>query len=379
VPFRFSLEQYEKLRKRPFVFADLFPIVPGEYKLSVLIKNSVSKEFTTLDGRVSFPADFPSPRLSPLLLGFNSIRLAEPPAAPKPFVVRDVQLFGDPESTFIAKDTLHIYTQVLGLSADMKAKGSLKFIIEKDGAERASKVLPLSGNPDSLNFLEVFALTSVPPDYYRAIVLLLDEGGRVLDRQARDFQVSPAASLPRPWIHAHSLIEQGGRGRIDHILGSQRLNLGDAQGALPWLERSRAAEPQAFDVAYDLGRALFALNRMADAWAVLQPFSEAAQENLDLTLLLGRTEIALGRNDKAVARFQAALVSFGLNIQILNELGEAYARLGEKAEALAAWRKSLELDPNQPAIREKIAVFEVPFQAPLSECTISGSVHSICT
>lgn len=379
VPFRFSLEQYEKLRKRPFVFVDLFPIVPGEYKLSVLMKNSVSKEFTTLDGRVIFPPAFPSPRLSPLLLGFNSARLAAPPTAPKPFVVRDVQLFGDPESTFIAKDTLHIYTQVLGLSADMKAKGSLKFVIEKDGAERASKVLPLSGNPDSVNFLEVFALADIPPDYYRAVVLLLDEGGRVLDRQAKDFLVSPAASLPRPWIHAHSLIEQGGRGRIDHILGRQRLNRDDAQEALPWLERARAAEPQDLDVAYDLGRALFALNRMADARAVLQPLSDAAKDNFDLTLLLGRAEIALGRYDEAVARFREALISFGLNIQILNELGEAYARLGEKTEALAAWKKSLELDPNQPAIREKIAALEVPFQAPLSECTNSGSVHSICT
>jgi GWxTD domain-containing protein len=358
VPFRFSLEQYEKLRQRPFVFADLFPIVPGEYKLSVLMKNSVSKEFTTLDGTVGFPEAFPSPRLSPLLLAFNSTRLPVLPAAPKPFVVRDVQLYGDPESTFVAKDTLHIYAQVLGLSADMKAKGSLKFTIEKDGIEQASKVLPLAGNPDSLNFLEVFPLAEVLPGYYRAAVLLLGEGGRVLDRQTKDFQVSPAAAVPRPWVHAQSLIEQGGRGRIDHILGRERLNLGNPQGALPYLERARAAEPQNREVTYDLGRALFALHRMADAWAVLEPLSDAAKDNLDLTLLLGRAELALGRSDEAVARFRIALESFGVNIHILNELGEGYARLGQRTEALAAWKKSLEVDPNQPAIRERIAALE---------------------
>ena len=367
VPFRFSLEQYEKLRQRPFVFADLFPIVPGEYKLSVLMKNSVSKEFTTLEGRVSFPEAFPEPRLSPLWLGFNATRLAVPPAVPKPFVVRDIQLFGDPGLTFITKDTLHIYVQILGLSQDLKAKGFLKFSIEKDGVERASKVQPLFSNPDSLNFLEVFALADIPPDYYRAVVSLLDEGGRILDRQSKDFQVSPAAFLPRPWVHAQSLIDQGGRGRVDHILGRQKLNLGDATGAILWLEKARAAEPQNRDVAYDLGRALAVLNRTVDAWAVLQPLSDMAKDNFDLTLLLGRIEIANGRHSEAVGRLRQALETFGLNVQILNELGEAYVRLGEKTQALAVWKKSLELDPNQPAILKKIADLEKPPAAPVFE------------
>jgi Flp pilus assembly protein TadD len=108
---------------------------------------------------------------------------------------------------------------------------------------------------------------------------------------------------------------------------------------------------------------------MADAWAVLQPLSDAAKDNLDLALLLGRAELAVGRYDEAVARFRRALESFGLNTQILNELGEGYARLGQKTEALAAWKKSLELDPNQPAIQEKIAALEIRLPAPLSERT----------
>lgn len=287
MPFCFILEQYEKLRRRPFVFADLFPIVPGEYKLSVLMKNSISKEFTTLDGKVDFPAAFPSPRLSPLLLGFKLTRVAAQSAASKPFVVRDVQLYSDLESTFVAQDTLHIYAQILGLSADLKAKGPLKFSIEKDGIERSSKVLSLAGNPNSLNFLEVSQLAEVSPGNCRAVVLLLDEGGR-------------------SWI--------------DHILGCQRLKLGDPRGALPWLERARA-----------------------------------------------------------VGRFRTALELFGLNIQILNDLGKGCVRLDQNTEVLAAWKKSLELDPNQPTTREKISALEKQLPAPLSERTHQGSVESICS
>jgi GWxTD domain-containing protein len=358
IPLRFSQDQFDRLRQRPFSFADLFPIVPGEYKLSVLMKNSVSKEFTTLEGSVRFPASFPAPRLSPLLLGFNASRLAAPPAVPRPFVVRDVQLYADPDLTFIVKDTLHVYTQILGLLPGLKAKGSLKFAIEKDGTERESKIMPLAGNPDDLNFLEVFPLAKTPPGYYKAIVLLLDESGRVLDRQAKDFQVATAQYLPRPWLQAQSLLESGGQARIAHILGRQRLNLGDPQGALAWLEKARASAPENRDYTFDLGRALFELNRMNDALTVLQPLSQRAKEDLDLALLLGRTHQALARYGEAAAIYREALASLGLQTQILNEMGECYARLGQKAEALAAWKKSLEADPSQAAIRDKIAALE---------------------
>jgi GWxTD domain-containing protein len=358
VPLRFSQEQFAKLRQRPFSFADLFPILPGEYKLSILMKNSVSKEFTTLEGSVRFPSSFPSPRLSPLLLGFNATRLAAAPAGPKPFVVRDIQLYSDPELIFVVKDTLHIHTQVLGLGPGLKTKGSLKFIIEKDGKEQDSKVLALAGNPDSLNFIEVFPLAKVPAGYYRAVTVLLDEAGRVLDRQAKDFQVSPAERVPRPWLTALSLLEGGGQARIDHILGRQRLNLGDPGGALPWLEKAHAAGPESRDYAFDLGKALFALKRTSDAWAILQPFSPRAKEDSDLAILLGRTEQALGRFDEAVAIYRDALASFGLQIQVLNEMGECYARLGQKTEAIAAWKKSLEADPSQAVLRDKIAALE---------------------
>jgi GWxTD domain-containing protein len=358
VPLRFSKEQFGKLRQRPFAFMDLFPIVPGEYKLSVLMKNSVSKEFSTLEGTVKFPAAFPSPRLSPLLLAFNAVRQAAPAAGPRPFVIRDVQIYGDPESTFVARDTLHVFVQVLGLGPELKASGSLRFVLEKEGKEIEAKPLALSGNPDALNFLEVFPLAKHVPGYYRAGAVLVDGTGKVLDRQGRDFQIAPADAVPRPWINAQSLITQGGPPEIDHILGRQRLNLGDPAGALPRLEKAGAAAPQKREYAFDLGRALYSLNRMSEAWAVLQPFAEAAKSDLELALLLGRTEMALGRLDESVALFRAALESVGLNTPILNDMGEAQARLGLKAEAIATWRKSLETDPNQPAIKEKIAALE---------------------
>jgi len=45
---------------------------------------------------------------------------------------------------------------------------------------------------------------------------------------------------------------------------------------------------------------------------------------------------------------------FGLNANLLNALGECYFRLGIRDEALAAWEKSLEINPNQPEVIKRV-------------------------
>ena len=106
---------------------------------------------------------------------------------------------------------------------------------------------------------------------------------------------------------------------------------------------------------------------MSEALAVLQPLAPRIKEDSDLALLTGRIYQALGRFGEAVAIYRDVLTSFGLQTQTLNDLGECYARLGEKAEALAAWKKSLELDPNQASLREKIAALEKKSPSPGSD------------
>jgi tetratricopeptide (TPR) repeat protein len=50
--------------------------------------------------------------------------------------------------------------------------------------------------------------------------------------------------------------------------------------------------------------------------------------------------------------YNKAITHYGININILNSIGDCYHRLGNINEALAAWDKSLELNPNQPEIEK---------------------------
>ncbi|MDH5386360.1 MAG: tetratricopeptide repeat protein, partial [Candidatus Aminicenantes bacterium] len=62
--------------------------------------------------------------------------------------------------------------------------------------------------------------------------------------------------------------------------------------------------------------------------------------------------------DKAIDIFDKALSHYGLNVNLLNSLGECYFQLGSLEGALAAWEKSLEINPDQPEIQKSVKVIK---------------------
>ena len=54
------------------------------------------------------------------------------------------------------------------------------------------------------------------------------------------------------------------------------------------------------------------------------------------------------------AAFYAPTSLFGANIEVFNYLGTCCYQLGRKDEALQAWKKSLELNPDQERIRKLV-------------------------
>ncbi|MEE9503446.1 MAG: tetratricopeptide repeat protein, partial [Candidatus Aminicenantaceae bacterium] len=77
-----------------------------------------------------------------------------------------------------------------------------------------------------------------------------------------------------------------------------------------------------------------------------------------LYFLLGKSHQALGEFDQAIAVFNKALSQYGINLNILNSIGECYYRLGIWDEALAAWEKSLEINEHQPDVEEKVKILK---------------------
>ncbi|MGE5741232.1 MAG: tetratricopeptide repeat protein, partial [Candidatus Aminicenantes bacterium RBG_16_66_30] len=84
---------------------------------------------------------------------------------------------------------------------------------------------------------------------------------------------------------------------------------------------------------------------------VLKPRAADEAPLPEVLALLGQACHALGEYEEAAAAYTSYLTRFGANIDILNYLGTCHYQLGNTAEALKAWTKSLELNPNQDKLK----------------------------
>lgn len=66
-------------------------------------------------------------------------------------------------------------------------------------------------------------------------------------------------------------------------------------------------------------------------------------------------DLAAGRPSEAAAGLETARRELGDRTDVLNALGEAYARLNNRTRALAALKRSLSIDPEQPKVRTALS------------------------
>lgn len=352
IPVELDETQMKNVTFKPFDLYDMFPLLPGNYKLSILVKNEVSKEFTSLEKDITIPEDESSPQMSALLLGYKVDHVSSESTNLKPFKVGLNQIHIQPKRIFLPQDTLILGFQVLGLSSGLEQRGVLKFEFFKGNEQFTSLTKEVGDYQDRINFTEEFSLQKFTPGYYRIKVSLLDGDQEVLS-ESENFEITPIAGLPRPWVYSRTLSPSSDPAYA-FILGGQFFNKGEIGKARFLLEKAFHNKPNSINYALNLARVYFIQKEFQKTMEILLPFSESSEASYDVYFLLGRAHQALGEFSEAVSLYHKAISLFGININLLNSLGECYFKLGIIEEALAAWEKSLEINPRQPEIQKKV-------------------------
>jgi len=350
IPVEFNKEQLDNITFRPFAFYDLFPMIPGNFKLSVLLKNEISKEFTSIEKDIFIPERITSPQISPLILGYDSNY--DKTENMKPFKFANQQIYSRPMRIFLSHDKLFVSFQVLGLNADLGQNAVLKFEILKNSEVILTSGKKLSEYQERLNFLEQFSLQDFSPGYYQIAVRLFKDDDLLTSASER-FEITSAQGFPRPWVQNSSFFPLSHPG-YSLIMGKQYFNKGETEKARVELERAHQNQQDSQEISLPLASVYFIFKEYEKTKKVLLPFAEFEDAKYGVLFLLGKTHHALGEFDKAIFLFDKAIDRFGVNIFLLNSLGDCYFNLRKLREALAAWEKSLEIMPDQPQIKEKV-------------------------
>jgi GWxTD domain-containing protein len=352
IPLDFHRDQVDDIRKTSLEIQDMIPLIDGDYTFSLLMKNTVSKEFTAVEGRVSIPADLTPPQMGPLLLGYQRKSVASTAEFNKPFKIGREQISCQAGNIFHAKEKLVVFFQIYGLTGDLARQGTVKYAVLKDDREFSASIKMLK-DADRINVVEEIPLNNLPPASYQLKVSILDREKKELTSATQEFGVSPMANLPRPWIVSR-VMPASDDPEYAYILGSQSANSGRTDEAERYLQTAFRRKPSSLKYGLGLAQVFSKKGDFRQAKEVLFPFLEKAGSNDQFLSTLGAACQALGEYQEAAALYQKYLSHAGTSVPILNSLGECHYHLGNFKEALFAWEKSLEINPRQESIRKRV-------------------------
>jgi GWxTD domain-containing protein len=349
-PLEFGKEQIKQVKMIPMAIQDSFPLVPGIYNVSVLLQNTVSKEFTSFERDIIIPESEEAFWMGDLVLAYMKKRDLE--LLKSSFKVGKERFYPCSKREFTPQDTLYLFFQLFGLTEEMSEEGWISYAFNKDGKEQYVRKGKIKGYEDTMNFLEEFSLKDFPPSIYSLRVSILDRSEKeVLFKEERFSVLSEIHA--RPWIQ-FKRYPGSGDPIYSFIKGAQFLNKGEMGKAEDELGKAYEMEPEREDFAVAYAGVL--LNREAneDVRKVLMPFVEKQVSDDSLYYVLGRAHQGLGEYEEAISCFQRYISHEGASFVVLNSIGECYFQIDNPEEALRAWEKSLEINPDQPEIKKKV-------------------------
>lgn len=352
----FTEDQLNQIRAKLYSYQDIFPLIEGNYTFDLLMKNNISKEFTSFEIQINIPASSQF-QMSPLLLA-QSRQDSPYTKQIKAFKVGGHQLYASPRHDFSKNDELYVFTELYRVPDEIKNTGKIQWTLFKDETEISVFHKALSGTIlPGYKYLEQFKLESLSPGNYKVRVSVLDKKDKELLFEQAFFFISHRMTLPRPFIHTNLLVP-GNDCVYDYIRGTQYFNKGQIQKARMLLELAYHREPQKFEYAQGYAQVLFPQKQFQKVIDILSPFIRGEEKQHNAYALVGNSCQSLGRYSQAIEYYKSYLTQFGTHLEILNSLGECCCLSGNRQEALAVWKKSLELDANQKEIMAKVKTLE---------------------
>ena len=355
LPLKFNKNQFDQIKSKLFSYQNAFPMLEGAYNFHLLMKNRVSREFTSFEKQITIPSTAKF-QMSPLLLA-HSKKQSPYTNQIKPFKVKNQQMYISPRKDFSKEENLHVYFELYGVPEGIRASGRVKVTIFKSDEVIQEQTREASRWPQDSKFLVSFPLSDMSPANYSVRASTQNRDGNEVLFEQEFFYISHRLSLPRPFISTE-LLAPADNAVYDYILGGQHFNMGQIQTAKTRLERAYRKDPNNFKYALGFAQVLFQLQGNQQVLEILTPFVQGEEPQNAAYNLIGKSYQTLGQYTRAIESYQAYLSYFGTNLRVLNDLGECHFRLGNQADALVAWKKSLELDADQKEIQKKVNTLE---------------------
>lgn len=356
IPMNLTEADVNQLKSKPVSIQGIIPVVEGNYKLSLILKNIVSKEFTVVEQDINVPPFPESISVSPILLGYNFKE--EPERNKKAFKIGKNRIFVSPLPDFTINEELHVMFEIYGSEKELRNCKTLRFAFKDEKGDLVKeKIIPLSINQEIFPVHESFKLEDFKSGNFTLIIEINDSQGKILISEREYFGISSIPYIPRPLIYSEPLPPLDDPA-YPFTLASQYFNKGEIEKASELFRIAYSRNPlnQKFAIGYC--KALFLLKRFPEIKEILSPFTNSEKKEPETFEILAMAKHALGEYNEAIDLYKEYLNHFGLKLSVLNSMGECYLKIGDRKNALIAFEKSLQINPSQEEIKKIVSALK---------------------
>lgn len=338
-------DDFKKIERRIPAVGDIIPLVEGNFTINFLMRNTASKEFSSLEEVVSSPSSG-MPSLSPILFLYDEKKV------PKrletiPFLIRKHQLYPNSQKIYTKGDYLIIFFEIYYPSLEFE-NYTLNITTSQDEKVLASYAEQIK---DQAYFLKRFPLRDYKAGYYKVQVSVADDTGNEILAEKDEFKISPLATIPRPWNY-NKIYPHLNHPYFSIIRAYQYLGCSKNDSVIQEIKNFYVETNHNKEIAVLLARAYFKKGNYLKVIEILDPLRDI--QDLYIFRLLGKSYFQIKNYESATEYFKKALIAGGEIIEILNFLGYCYFTTNKPKEALKYFERSLKLNPNQPNIRKVV-------------------------
>jgi tetratricopeptide (TPR) repeat protein len=352
IPVNITPEEYSKHERQIFAFQDILPIIPGRFKLFLLLKNKTGKEFTSFQADVLIPDEKNSPFISSFLLYQKRMELGENQRTKlKAFAFNGNQYLINAQNNFLPKIDIGIYFQLHNLKQQQGKSLLLEIIALNSDTTVHSIKKPLSEvmSPDRQGIdINPISLPSFSPGYYRVEVSILGADGREILKGKEHFILLAQAYSVLPWAYAQ-IHKRFPNPEDLYSLAYQYFRTEKYEQSRDTLEKAQNIKDKP-EAGLLLARTLFALQQYDESLKIATTLYKATR-NREAAKVIAANYSALENWSQSLVYLEK-LLEEATEVGILNLAAECYLNLDQPKKAFPLLQKSLKLNPNQPKIKE---------------------------
>jgi len=341
--------ELRRIRASGVLLQDVVPLIPGSYRIRVLLKNPLGREFSFWEDRLSVPAVSPDQTYAdPPVLGYRT----EPvnPAVLGPFQTGLYRFALDLKQQFTAAETLYVGGRVY-----TKEPNDVRLQVEVQSAELGQKPVPRSSRmvsltvttlPDTYEWLVPVSLKELSPGRYQVIVTL-QKAQTTVGTWTLPFSVTPLGAVPHPQAYARSL-PRANLFAWDLAAGEQAWARNMTAQAEVWFRRAHQQKPDFEPAVLRLAEFYLATKRPGEALNLLQALPT---ENAHRRLFQVLAQRELNGCEPVLPEMERLLQAGQRHWRLLRALGLCYWTAGQVDRARPLLQDALAANPDQPDLK----------------------------